>query len=264
MWTYSSQILNHLLAALPAEDLRRVSADLTLETLRPRQRLQKRDEPLCDIYFPGRSLSSLMITMADGSAAETIVVGPEGVVGIEAALGLRQAMCDATVQIAGDAVAYRIRVDAFLRELDRRGPFYTVVTNYAQAFVSFVAHSVACNGLHAVEARCCRWLLHAQDRLGTDQFPLTHDLLSTVLGVRRPTVTLIVGDLVRLGVLSTSRGRTRITDRQAMEARSCECYRTVKRVFDSTFPADASNQPDDAALKKALVTQPAPSESRPS
>ena len=105
------------------------------------------------------------------------------------------------------------------------------MTAYRLAWLGFITQSVACNGLHAVTDRCCRWLLHAHDRLATDAFPLTHELLSIMLGVRRPTVTLIVNDLVRRGIIRTARGMIEIVDRRELEARSCECYRTVREVF---------------------------------
>jgi CRP-like cAMP-binding protein len=234
--------LNRLLAALPPDDYTRISPLLTFGPLRSRQILQKRDEPLREIYFPSQSLCSFILTMADGARAEIAVVGAEGVVGVEAVLGLRTAICDATVQVAGEGVAHTMDADAFRAELDRQGALHDLVQKYAQAFVGFVTQSVACNGLHSVEARCCRWLLHAHDRLGGSEFPLTHDLLSTMLGVRRPTVTLVMATLAQLGIISTSRGAIRIVSTDALDARSCGCYRAVKGVFDQVFPPEVVEQ----------------------
>jgi hypothetical protein len=90
---------------------------------------------------------------------------------------------------------------------------------------------VACNGLHSAEERCCRWLLMTHDRIGADEFPLTHEFLATMLGVRRPTVTLVMAELNRAGILSHVRGRMRITDRRGLENASCECYRQIKAMF---------------------------------
>ena len=89
-----------------------------------------------------------------------------------------------------------------------------------------------------MDARCCRWLLHAHDRLATDDLALTHDLLSTMLGVRRPTVTLVVKGLAHAGIVSTSRGLIRIVDRAALEARSCVCYRTVTKINGMVGPGE--------------------------
>jgi CRP-like cAMP-binding protein len=234
--------LNRLLAALPREDFSRISTHLTFGPLKARQLLQTRDAPLDDIYFPTRSLCSLVVMTASGESAEIAVVGAEGLVGIEAVLGRREAMYDAVVQIAGDGVAHRMKADVFRAELERQGPLYDLTRKYAQAFLGFLAQSVACNGLHSVEARCCRWLLHAHDRLGGGEFPLTHELLSTMLGVRRPTVTLVMTTLGQLGIISTSRGALRVLTRDALESHSCSCYRSVKELFDQVLPAEMAKQ----------------------
>ncbi len=235
--------LNRLLAALPPEDYSRISTHLAFGPLKARQVLQTRDAPLDDIYFPSRSLCSLVLMTASGESAEIAVVGAEGLIGIEAVLGRREAMYDAAVQVAGDGVAHRMNVDVFRAELERQGPLYDLARKYAQVFVGFLAQSVACNGLHSVEARCCRWLLHAHDRLGGGEFPLTHELLSTMLGVRRPTVTLVMTTLGQLGIISTSRGALRVLSRDALESRSCSCYRSVRELFDHVLPAEVANHP---------------------
>jgi CRP-like cAMP-binding protein len=157
-------------------------------------------------------------------------------------LGLTRSTYDATVHIAGDGVGHALSVNAFRRELDQRGALFRYVTHYAHALVGFVTQSVACNALHSAHARCCRWLLHAQDRLASHDLPLTHELLSTTLGARRPTVTLILADLARRDIISKGRGVIRITDRTALEARSCECYRTVRTLFDNLLPFEASQR----------------------
>jgi CRP-like cAMP-binding protein len=230
---------NALLAALPLEDYKRISADLTYEQVTVRQALQKRDEPLHDVYFPSRSLCSVIMTTADGAEAEVAALGCEGVVGVEALLGFNVAICDAVIQIAGDGICHSMRLDTFRRELDRRGAFESILRKYANAFVVSLMQSVACSAVHSADARCCRWLLQAHDRIGSDQFPLTHDLLSRVIGVRRPTVTLIMSDLVRRRAIATTRGVTRIIERATLEERSCECYRVVKaQLFGRSLPSN--------------------------
>lgn len=231
--------VNQLIAALPVEDYKRISAHLSRRSPKPRQLLQKREEPMREVYFPSGNLCSLVMTLEDGNAAEIAVVGSEGFVGVEAVLGLPVSMCDATVQIAGNGVLHAMSVEAFRDEVDQQGPFSSLVKEYAQRLVGSVMQSVVCNGLHAARSRCCRWLLHAQDRLGRDELSITHDLLSTMLGVRRPTVTLIISELVGLGIISTTRGTVRITNRKALEGRSCECYETVTRLFITVSPVYA-------------------------
>jgi CRP-like cAMP-binding protein len=200
--------------------------------------LQKRGESLRHIYFPSQSLTSLVLTTAEGASAEIVVVGSEGIVGIEAVLGVGAAMCDATVQVAGDGVAHAMNVDAFRMEFERGGGLHDLIGKYSRAFVGFLTQSVACNALHGVEARGCRWLLQADDRLGGGEFPVTHELLSAMLGVRRPTITLVMSALGQIGAISSSRGAIRIVDRDALEARACGCYRIVRTLFDE-LPIDA-------------------------
>ena len=222
---------NQLLASLPFEDYQRVSSDLTWRPLKVRQVLHKHGEPVSEVFFPGRSVCSITNTMEDGSVVEVATVGREGLIGISAVFGAPVATGEAFVQVADEPAAV-MGVDAFRREMERRGAFYDRVTRYSQAFVSMLMQSVACNGLHSAEQRCCRWLLMTHDRIGSDEFPLTHEFLAIMLGVRRPTVTLVMADLTRAGIVSHVRGHIRIVDRKGLEAASCECYRNTRTVFD--------------------------------
>lgn len=223
--------MNNLLASLPHDDYQRVSSELTWRQLKVRQILHKHGEPLSEVYFPGRSVCSITNMMEDGGVVEVATVGREGLVGISAVFGAPLATGEAFVQVAGEPAAV-MSVDAFRREMDRRGAFYERVTRYSQAFVNMLMQSVACNGLHSAEQRCCRWLLMTHDRVGHDEFALTHEFLAIMLGVRRPTVTLVMADLARAGVVTHVRGHVRIADRKGLEDTSCECYRNVRMVFD--------------------------------
>jgi CRP-like cAMP-binding protein len=225
------QAYNRLLAALPPADFQRVLPDLIYRPLKLRQVLHKNGDGVRDVYFPDRSVCSLMSHMDDGSSVEVAMVGREGIVGIAPVLGEAFAIGDAVVQMPGNG-AYSMAIEAFDREMARRGAFYDVVTRYAREFVAMLIQSVACNGLHTAEERACRWLLMVSDRVGRDQLTVTHELLSTLLGVRRPTVTLVLAQLVKAGMISQVRGGMRIVDRQLLEAASCECYGSVKRMFD--------------------------------
>ena len=223
--------MNRLLSSLPPDDFQRMSSELTWRPLKVRQVLHKHGEPLAEVYFPGRSVCSITNVMEDGSVVEVATVGSEGLVGIAAVFGAPVASGEAFVQIAAEPAAV-MSIDAFRREMERRGAFYDRVTKYSQAFVNMLMQSVACNGLHSAEQRCCRWLLTTHDRIGQDEFPLTHEFLAIMLGVRRPTVTLVMAELARAGVVSHVRGHVRITDRKGLENAACECYRNVRTVFD--------------------------------
>ena len=223
--------MNKLLASLPADEYQRVSAELTWRPLKVRQVLHKHGDPLAEVYFPGRSVCSITNVMEDGGVVEVATVGREGLVGVAAVFGAPVATGEAFVQIAGEPAAV-MGIDAFRREMDRRGAFHDRVTKYSQAFVNMLMQSVACNGLQSAEQRCCRWLLTTHDRIGQDEFPLTHEFLASMLGVRRPTVTLVMAELARAGVVSHVRGHVRIADRSGLEEASCECYRNVRGAFD--------------------------------
>lgn len=223
--------MNRLLASLPADEYQRVSAELTWRPLKVRQVLHKHGEPLAEVYFPGRSVCSITNVMEDGGVVEVATVGREGLVGIAAVFGAPFASGEAFVQIAAEPAAV-MSSDAFRREMDRRGAFHDRVTRYSQAFVNMLMQSVACNGLHSAEERCCRWLLMTHDRIGQDEFPLTHEFLAIMLGVRRPTVTLVMADLARAGIVSHVRGHVRVVDRKGLETAACECYRNVRMLSD--------------------------------
>jgi CRP-like cAMP-binding protein len=117
-------------------------------------------------------------------------------------------------------------------EVARNGALRDVVQRYTQAMINQISQSVACNTLHSAEQRMCRWLLICQDRVGADEFPLTQEFLAQMLGVRRPTVTVVAGILQKAGLISYHRGRIRILDRKRLEESSCSCYRVVKEEFD--------------------------------
>jgi hypothetical protein len=168
--------------------------------------------------------------MEDGSMLEVATVGPEGLVGVSAINGDTISIGEAFIQVEGEP-AEVLPIEIFRAEMNRRGAFHDLMARYGQAFLSMVMQSVACNGLHSAEQRCSRWLLMTHDRVGSDEFPLTHEFLAMMLGVRRPTVTLVLADMHRAGILSYTRGRMRITDRRRLEQASCECYRQTQNMF---------------------------------
>jgi CRP-like cAMP-binding protein len=140
------------------------------------------------VYFPGGGFCSMLTVLEDGSMVEIATIGREGMVGVSAVLDGTPVISAAMVQGATDT-CYRMSVDAFRREIDRRGAFHELMAHYAQALFGFVAQSTACNAIHSVEQRLARWLLMAQDRMGSDEFPLTQEFVAMMLGASRPTVT---------------------------------------------------------------------------
>ncbi len=225
---------NRLLAALPAADRQRISSHLRGVVLEFHDILHQKGEPIGHVYFPGGGVCSLVTPLADGRTVEMAMVGCEGLVGASAALNGDIAQETSMVQVASDGS--RMTIGAFRAEMNRRGPFYDLVTRYGQATLAFIMQSVACNALHPVEQRLSRWLLMAHDRLNTDQFPLTQELLSTMLGSTRPTVTIVAGTLRRAGLIEYRHGRMTVLNRAGLEACSCECYRSVDDAFRTLVP----------------------------
>jgi CRP-like cAMP-binding protein len=134
-----------------------------------------------------------------------------------------------TVQIAG--LARRLSTDALGAELLRDRPLRNHLYRYYAAFMTQVMQSVACNGLHSIEQRCCRWLLTTQDRLGSQELNITHDFLAQMLGVRRASVTEVLRPLQTEGLISTRRGQLTILDSKRLAASSCECYRVIRNEY---------------------------------
>jgi CRP-like cAMP-binding protein len=223
---------NRLLAALPAADYTRILPSLTVVPLKLKEILHKPGDPIRHVYFPGGGFLSMLTVLEDGSMVEIATVGREGMVGVSAILDATPATSAAMVQGATDT-CYRMNVDAFRREIDRRGAFHELMAHFAQALFGFVAQSTACNAIHSVEQRLARWLLMAQDRMGSDEFPLTQEFAAMMLGASRPTVSVVAGTLQKAGLIKYRHGRVTIVDRQNLEAASCECYRAATDLLNA-------------------------------
>jgi hypothetical protein len=168
--------------------------------------------------------------MRDGALVEVATVGCEGMLGIGVFLGDRSA-AGRTFQQVPDGLLPSMAVRRFVKESAAAGPFHDVLALYAQANLLQVMQCAACNALHNVQQRCCRWLLQTQDRVDSNDFLLKHEFLAIMLGVHRPTVTLVLGALQRSGLISTKYGRIHVLKRKKLEAASCECYEVIRAHF---------------------------------
>lgn len=227
-----ASVRNLLLAALPAEAYRRVSRSLETIPLILKEVLHKPGVLLDYVYFPGGGFCSILTILDDGSMVEVATVGREGMLGISAILNRRQPVPSITMVQAAADICYRIPIEAFRLELERRGAFYALLTRYAVAHLGFVMQSTACNAKHSVEQRLARWLLLAHDRVGEDEFSLTQEFAAMMLGASRPTVTAVAGSLQSAGLISYHRGMLRIVDRAKLEKTSCECYRATNALLN--------------------------------
>ena len=192
--------------------------------------LYEANGPIPHVFFPLNGVVSLVIIMDGGFSLEVGIIGNEGMVGTPVFLGSQSSPTRAISQVPGDAL--RMETKVFQEEMRRSGALYGLVQRYTQAMINQISQSTVCNHRHSVEKRMCRWLLMSHDRVGTDEFPLTHEFLAQMLGVRRPTVTAAAGILQNAGLISYHRGRVTVLDRKGMEAASCECYGVVAEELD--------------------------------
>lgn len=224
---------NRILASLPPDELAVVGKSLTSVSLASGQILYEQHGAIDWVYFPDTSVVSFL-SRVDSAAVEVGTIGNEGGAGLALFLGVGVSIPEAIVQIPGDA--RRMSAAAFLSAVSQLPRFRDVVARCTHAFMTQVSQTAACNRLHGIEQRCARWLLLTHDRVGgADTFPLTHQFLSFMLGVRRAGVTEALGALGRSALIKSTSGHITILDRQGLEAFSCECYAIVRRYAGEPF-----------------------------
>jgi CRP-like cAMP-binding protein len=224
---------NRLLSLLSEKDYRRLCPDLKTVTFKLKDILHHHGQSLAHVYFLNGGVASITTSLQSGSMVETATVGDEGMLGIEAFLG-RDAVSqgETMIQVAdprGSTTAEILSVEAFRRELARGEALQDVVGRYTQVVLAQMMQSAACNALHPVHERCCRWLLQTHDRVHSDTFHLSHEFLAMMLGVRRQTVTVVAGTLQTAGLIAYTHGQIRILERAKLEAGSCECYAVIRK-----------------------------------
>ena len=220
---------NRLLAALSAEDWAQLEPQLEVVELAFDQTVHAMDEPIDAAFFIETGMVSQIVTLEGGDQVEVGLAGPEGMIGLPLIYGSTFALTDARVQLEGTAL--RISAAALRAVLDHSPTIRALLLRYALAFQAQVTLTAGCNVRHAIEHRLARWLLTAHDRAGADEFAMTHEFLSLMLGVRRPGVSIAANTLQKAGLIRYARGRMTIADRPGLEAASCECYHTVRQVF---------------------------------
>jgi len=221
---------NRLLAALPAADYARIQKHLHMNPGATGRTLQKHGAPVTDVYFPNGGVFSVTNEMRDGALVEVATVGIEGMLGIGVFLGDRLGAGRMFQQVP-DGPFPSLTVSRFIKESAMPGPFRDVLALYAQANLLQIMQGTACNALHGVKQRCCRWLLQTQDRVGSGEFVLKQEFLAIMLGVQRPTVTLVMGALQDGGLIRTRYGRIQVLKRKKLEQAACECYEVIRAHF---------------------------------
>lgn len=218
--------VNRLLAALPSADYERLVPTLRTTPLKLKDILEKPGEAVEQVYFPAGGFCSIVTVLQDGSMVEVATVGREGMIGLGAMVDGDPASSLTMVQGETDT-CYTMPATAFRAEMDRRGALHTLATRFGQALTGFIMQSTACNAAHSIEQRLGRWLLHAHDRMESDEFPLTQEFAAMMLGASRPMVTIAAGALQKAGLITYHRGHVTIVDRHKLESASCECYQAA-------------------------------------
>jgi CRP-like cAMP-binding protein len=226
------QFGNQLLDSLDPADQRRLEPALTRRQVDLRDLLYRGGATISTVYFPVNAVISILTSMQEGPGVEIATIGNEGMVGHPLFLGSETmpAREFSQVQVPGEVLS--MEAAAFQGLIASDGSVREVIQRYVQALFSQVSQQVACNGLHSVEERCSRRLLLTHDRVQSDEFPLTQEFLSQMLGVRRASVTLAARALQKAGFIEYRRGRLKILDRAGLEQASCECYQLIRDEFD--------------------------------
>ncbi|MBY0524239.1 MAG: Crp/Fnr family transcriptional regulator [Gemmataceae bacterium] len=226
--------MNRLLAGLSGRPLKSMRAILKPVQLGLGEVLCRPRAEITHVYFPAKGVISVVVNMADGSAAEAGMIGNEGVLGLCVALGSGSSPFEAVVQ--EPMVGLRATAVDFSTVVSRSVPLRNQLYRYIDVFITMISQSAACNRLHTAPQRLCRWLLMTHDRAAADEFQITQQFLGRMLGVRRMSIIPPARKLQELGLIKYSRGRIRVLDRAGLEANACECYAVVRARLDVLLP----------------------------
>jgi CRP-like cAMP-binding protein len=241
----ASQKHNHLLAALPAEILERLSPNLELVMMPLGEVLCESSSQLHHVYFPTTAILSLHYFMENGASAEIAGVGNEGMFDISLFMGGITRPGRATVQIAGHCyrLASRLMMEEFNRTGGRRaGALQKLLLRYTQALMTQMSQTAVCNRHHSVEQQLCRWLLLTLDRLPSNELIITQEQIASMLGVRREGITDAAGNLQREGLINYRRGHITVIDRSGLESHACECCNVVKKEYHRLLSGARNHQ----------------------
>jgi CRP-like cAMP-binding protein len=223
---------NRLLAALSADDFDRLLPHFNTVPLRGGQLLQTNGEAIRYVYFPNGGVASIATVLLDGTTLAAATVGDEGVVGGEAMLSPDAiSFGDAQMRVP-DTNAERMSVEAFRQAIAASGTFRDLFGRYLHALIAKLMQGAACRARHSAQQRCAKWLLMTHDRMGAEEFSLSHETLADMLGIQRPTVSTVAAAFQRSGLIRYTHGRVKVLDRQGLEAVTCECYPLERVLLD--------------------------------
>jgi hypothetical protein len=226
---------NLLLAALPERERDRLDPFLDRIEMQAGQPITEPDQPIEQLYFPYDCVTSTTQEMSDGSSIETGLMGIEGLSGVQVWLGQRTTHATTFVQVPG--AAHRISTENFIREVrdNHASPLNDLIRSYVHAFLVLTSMVAACNRLHSVDQRLCRWLRMTYNRARRTEYPLRHDFLAQMLGVHRPTLSTTANMLQRAGLITYRYGKLTILNPDGLAEGACECYEVMERQFDAIF-----------------------------
>jgi CRP-like cAMP-binding protein len=226
---------NRLLAALPREERQRLLASAEHVRLGRGKLLFGAGDDIRHAYFPTSGMVSLVSDLPDGRAVEVGVVGSEGMVGLPAILGECCSPYQAMVQLQSEGV--RVSARALRAEFERGGKLKELMLGHGLTLLTQVTQSAACHRFHTLEQRLARWLLTTHDHASSDQFRLTQEFLSYMLGVPRTSITALAASMQRGGLISYSRGSIVVLDVRGLELASCDCYEIVMKQIERQLAA---------------------------
>ncbi len=224
--TTADSLSNKLLASLPRDDFKIINPHLVIGPFSQGTVLAETGDEIEQVYFPLSGMISLVVVMKDGKAIETATVGRDGVFGATAGFGLYKSKVRAIVQVG--MIAARMPASQLRKAVQASKAIQQLCIGYNETLLTQARITAACNALHKVEARFCRWLLQTREVTENDTITLTQEFLSEMLGVRRTSVTDVASKLQNLGIISYSRGVIKILDLPSLEALSCECFQTLR------------------------------------
>ncbi|MDQ1590551.1 MAG: hypothetical protein QOG71_1178 [Pyrinomonadaceae bacterium] len=224
-------VMNRLLAALPKKEYQRLLPELESVPLIFGDIIFEPGDRLRHVYFPDNSIVSLLSAVEDRELLEVGIVGNEGMAGLPVFMGVTTSRTRGLVQGAGSAM--RMKAAALRKETINGGALHKLLSRYSHALLTQISQSAACNRFHPISVRLARWLLMTHDRVEGDEFRMTQDFLSHMLGGTREQITVAASMLKKQNLIDYSRGRIKILDRAGLEAASCKCYRVVKDEYDN-------------------------------
>jgi CRP-like cAMP-binding protein len=182
------------------------------------------------VHFPEDAVICQMTVMSNGDTLETSTVGLEGASWISASIGAPSMPCETIVAIGGDAHA--LSIDDLDREMQENHHFRDILTQYSHALLIHSMRMTGCTGLHSLEQRCARWILTTLDRVSQERFSITQEFLAMLLGVSRPSVSSLIAEFQKRGILTSQRGELTIRDRDALRLVSCDCYDVIRHHYE--------------------------------